>query len=332
MALPTSRNTTYAAGSQVLSADLNALQDYLMDALGAALPGGRLTLTTAVPVTTGDVSAATSVRYAPYKSNRIGLYDGTRWVLHTFTELSQTTADNTKSPAAVANDSNYDVFVWNDAGTLRATRGPAWTSGIARGTGAGTTELELLNGRYVNKIAITNGPAAQRGLYVGSVGSDGSAQVNDTLAKRDVWNNYNRVPRLMKVIETTDTWGYQTDTFRQVRATASNQLEYLQGLAEDPVFARARLIAGNSNAASYMYTGIGIDSTSVNSATRNSHIRTAAANHEGTAESDYQGFPGIGRHLLVWLEAAPNTGTVAWFGDLGDATRFQSGIFGEILA
>lgn len=34
MALPVSRNTTYAAGSQVKSADLNDLQDWIVDAFG----------------------------------------------------------------------------------------------------------------------------------------------------------------------------------------------------------------------------------------------------------------------------------------------------------
>jgi hypothetical protein len=69
-------------------------------------------------------------------------------------------------------------FGWNDAGTFRATRGPAWTSDTARGTGAGTTELELVNGIYLNKVAITNGPAANRGTYLGTIRTNGSATVD----------------------------------------------------------------------------------------------------------------------------------------------------------
>ena len=88
----------------------------------------------------------------------------------------------TKSPAAATTNSNYDLFVWNDGGTYRCTRGPAWSSDTARGTGAGTTELQLLNGILTNKNAITNGPAANKGTYVGTVRTNGSSQVDFQLA------------------------------------------------------------------------------------------------------------------------------------------------------
>src|SRR5688572_30068462 len=63
---------------------------------------GRLTLTTATPVTSADVTGATTVYFTPYNGNEVELYDGADWVVKTFSELSQTTSDSTKSPAAVA--------------------------------------------------------------------------------------------------------------------------------------------------------------------------------------------------------------------------------------
>jgi hypothetical protein len=61
-----------------------------------------------------------------------------------FTEMSQATTDATKSPAAVANSSVYDIFLMERfSGTLRATRGPAWSSDTSRGTGAGTSEIDF---------------------------------------------------------------------------------------------------------------------------------------------------------------------------------------------
>ncbi|MCU1276557.1 MAG: hypothetical protein JWM53_103, partial [bacterium] len=160
-------------------------------------PGGRLTLTTGVPVTNTDVAGAATVYYTPHRHNRIRLFDGTRWKWYTFAELSQALNDATKSPAATIANKNYDMFVWDDGGVTRCTRGPKWDDGAvagsdtARGTGANSTELEFYDGRWVNKIAITNGPAARRGLYVGTVRTDGTPAANDTLAKRHVWNTYN---------------------------------------------------------------------------------------------------------------------------------------------
>jgi hypothetical protein len=297
-------------------------------------PGGRLTLTTLTPVTTSDVTGATTVRYAPYKSNKVPLYDGTTWALNSVaTELSQTTADNTKSPAAVANNSNYDVFVWSDSGTLRATRGPAWTSDTARGTGAGTTELERVDGRYVNKVSITNGPGAQRGLYVGTIRSDGSAQINDSLAKRHVWNAYHRVMRAMLVTEPTNTWNYSTLALRQANGNAANQLDFVRGLDEDGVRATVLSRAFNSTATvRLVYTGIGLDSTSAIAA--GSLTNSASSTNTMTAQMTafYSGLPGLGRHLLTWLESGNGADTQTWEGDGGAPTLVQTGIHGEMLA
>lgn len=307
--------------------------DGLLWAAFACQPGGRLTLTTAVPVTSSDVTGATTVYYTPYTHNVIMLYDGSGWIPTAFTELSQLTTDATKSPAAVANSSNYDVFVWNDSGTLRATRGPAWTSDTARGTGAATTELELFEGRMVNKIAITNGPAARRGVYVGSVRSNASAQINDSLALRHVWNNFNRVPRPMKgATETTDSWTYTTNAYRQANANAANQLDLLIGLSEDFAYAEVTHMGTNSSANVVAAAGVGIDSTIVNSAQIivpgfNSHT-TAGQLTRHTAQ--WFGYPGLGRHVLAWLEISAATGTATWFGDNGSPGSLQTGIVGEM--
>jgi len=48
---------------------------------------GRLTLTTVTPVTTADVTAATTVYFTPYLGDYIALYDGSNWVIRNFTEI-----------------------------------------------------------------------------------------------------------------------------------------------------------------------------------------------------------------------------------------------------
>lgn len=295
-------------------------------------PGGRLTLTAGTPVTTGNVTGATTVYYVPYASSKVPLFDGTTWSLFDIgsSGLSQTTLDNTKSPAAVANNSVYDLFIWNDSGTVRLSRGPLWTSDTARGTGAGTTELQQVNGRWVNKVSITSGPAAQCGLYVGTIRSDGSAQINDSLTKRHVWNTHHRVARTMRATDAASTWGYNTGTLRQANANAANQLDYVQGLSEDPIKAHVSANGANDTVAVGLYVGIGVDSTTVNSAQIYVTGLGAAATSGANGWAMYEGLPGIGRHALVWLESAVSgSGNTTWWGT--QAGQRVSGIHGEVM-
>lgn len=294
-------------------------------------PKGRLTLTTAVPVTTADVTGATTLYYTPFMGNTVPIYNGSTFADVVFTELSQTTADSTKSPAAVAASKVYDIFVWSDSGTLRATRGPAWTNDTTPGTGAGTSELQIINGIAVNKVAITNGPGANLGTYVGTVRSDGSSQLNDSVLLRYVANAYNDVDRNMVVIDTTDSWTYTTLTWRQARASSANQVAYVA-----PQLPFARLVQANVHGLNLNSAGndscgvgVGVDSTSANSAQLVGGRMTNAA---GTSPCDafYKGYPGIGAHTLVWLEISVALGTTTWYGDNGATGYQQSGLIANI--
>lgn len=212
------------------------MDQYIAEMLMAVTPGGRISLTTAVPVTASDVTAATTIYYTPARHNRFPLWNGTRWVLETFTEISVATTDSTKSPAAVAADKVYDCFLWNDSGTKRLGRGAAWSNDTTRGTGAGTSELELYDGRLVNKVDITNGPLARRGLFAGTIRSNSSSQIMDSVTRRWCWNAYNRVKRYMKVTLASGA-AYNSNTIRQYMADTTQQLDFVQGLREDAVFA-----------------------------------------------------------------------------------------------
>lgn len=299
-------------------------------------PGGRITLSSATPVMTSDVSNSTSIYYTPYVHDKIQIYDGTNWTVTTFTELTNTTTDNTKNPAAVGANSNYDLFVWNDSGTLRLGRGPAWTSDTARGTGAGTTELERVNGIWMNKIAITNGPAAQRGTYVGTVRSDGSSTIdwelggvgaNGVPAFLYVWNQYNRVSIAARVADSTDSWNYTTNTFRPYNNSTGNRISFVCGAAEDSASAYAFALAGNSTAVG-LITAVGVDSTSAFSGFPGRIISTSAASG---ILGIYTGIPGLGHHYLQHLEYSGTGGTTTWYGDSGSPTVLQAGMSATLL-
>ena len=135
---------------------------------------GRITLSTGVPVTTSDVTAATTIYFTPYQGNNISLYDGSAiWNVISFTELSIAV------PATTA--TMYDVFCYNNSGaaTLEVL---AWTNDTTR-----ATALVLQNGVYVKSGATTR-------RYLGSFRTTGvSGQTEDSVANRFVWNYYNRV-------------------------------------------------------------------------------------------------------------------------------------------
>jgi hypothetical protein len=287
-------------------------------ALAISPPQGRLTLTTAVPVTVSDVTAATTIYYTPYVGVGIPIYDGTDWRMTAFTELSNATAQSSTGsagPAAVTTNSNYDLFVWSDSGTLRLTRGPLWTSDTGRGTGAGTTQLTLTNGIYLNTVAITNGPGALRGTYVGTVRSDGSSQINDSNAFRMVWNCYNRRPRSMRVIESTASWTYSTAALRQANNSAANQLAFVRGLNEDIV--EASIIAGFQSSTATPQRGIvliGLDSVAADAT---GDMRIAAfgtSTVSGSPRAELKTFPGLGYHYLTWIEFGAGVDTQTWSG------------------
>lgn len=294
--------------------------------IAAVDPGGRLTLTTAVPVTTADVTAATTIYYTPYRHNQVPIYDGTTWALGEVTELSQTTADATKSPAGVAVSSIYDLYVWSDSGTMTLSRGPAWTSDTARGTGAGTTELVRVDGRYLNKVSIANGPAASRGTYVGTVRTDASSQINDSLLKRHVWNMYGRTRKVMVAKDTTDTWDYNSATIHQANASTANQLDFVLGLNEDAVSAFVCAEAQPAAGSATVTVAIGLDSTTAYAT--NCFPGTASISGAAMLFARWEGFAGLGRHYLAWLEQGNGSGTQHWYGDNGDA-RKQTGISGS---
>jgi hypothetical protein len=252
--------------------DLLYTPQQLSASFGAAAPNGRLTLTTATPVMTATTTGATIVYFTPFRGyGALVTLDGSNFFVTAFSELSQSTTDTTKSPAAVAANSVYDLFVWSDSGTLRCTRGPAWSSDTSRGTGAGTSELQLIKGIYVNKNTITNGPPAQRGVYVGSIRSNASSQIDFNLGGSasggtagfiGIWNNFNRVSCRCLVTDSGASYTYSASATRQARASAGNQVSLLSGQAEDNIrgaLDSCEITSGTAFA--YYIVGVGLDTT-----------------------------------------------------------------------
>lgn len=275
------------------------------------VPQGRLTLQTGTPVMTSTQSAKTTVFYTPYNGPMVPIYDGTNMVPTVFSELSQLTTDATKSPAAVAASSLYDMFVWNDAGTIRCTRGPAWTNDTTRSAG---TALVRVNGILLNNVSITNGPAASRGTYVGTVGSNASSSIDwilpgsaagGTAGVLNVWNAYNRVAFKGSVVDSTASWAYTTTTYRASDGSNNNRVTFISGLDENFISARMAVAITSSGAAGGN-AAIGIDSTSVQSGKIG--LNGGASGTTGDVSASFYGDVGLGRHFIQAQERGA-TGT-----------------------
>lgn len=272
---------------------------------------GRLTLTSGTAVTTSDVTGATSVYFTPYNGNRLGIYNGSGWQVYRFAEL--TLALGTLTSALP-----YDVFVYDNAGTL-TLESLAWTNGTTR-----ATALALQDGVYVKSGATTR-------RYLGTFYTTSTTTTEDSVAKRFLWNAYNRVRRPMVKKETTDTWTYTTATYRAANNSTTNRLEMIRGLDVDPIIVSVQSIVNNTTGGTpRVAVGIGIDSTSVNSA----HVFGGNAPSSGNLNlrCEYSGFPGVGYHYAQWLEYSGASGTTLWIGDNGSPTEDQCGIIGEVLA
>lgn len=288
---------------------------------------GRLTLTSGTAVTTTDVTGATSIYFTPFNGNGVSLWDGFCWRAYQFSEL-------TLALGTLTSGANYDVFLYDNAGTLTLKAGPAWTSDTGRGTGAGTTELALVDGVYVNNVAITSGPAAKCGRYLGTFRTTSTGRTEDSYGgasqsggKRFLWNMYNRVPRSIAVIDTTDSWTYTTATWRSANGASGNKVEYVCGLSLEVVEADVCHMSAASPGPTAVSSGVGVDSTSSNSAQQ--RCPSPASFNAAPITSNYQGFPGIGYHFLQWLEISAASGTTTWYGDNG-STYIQTGLHARV--
>lgn len=297
-------------------------------------PQGRLTLSSGVPVLTSDVTGAGTIYYTPFKGDRIPIYDGTRFLMTAFSELSQALTDTTKSPAAAAASKVYDLFVWNDAGTLRLSRGPAWPSDTSRGTGVGTSELQVVQGFRTNKIAITNGPGAGLGTWVGTIRTNASSVVpmlfkpaaaaGGTANLLYCWNAYNRVPVLATCRDSTDSWTYTTATVRSMNGNANNSISYIAGAAEG--FLEAHLsVAAASSSGQQRAALIGYDATNALADGCVNDISSAAAAIIDTLRARLCRAVDLGLHTVNACEYSVASGTTTWYGDNASAI-YQSGL------
>jgi hypothetical protein len=216
-------------------------------------PGGRITPSSGVPIPISDAVAATTIYYAPLGAGKyVPVYDGTNMILRQFTASdTDTIGQSIALGSNWAANTIYDGFEGLNSGVATFCTGPAWSNSgagtSARGTGAGTAELELFKGILTNKNSMTcrysNTQTFTCGVhqctFLGSFRTNGNAgqvdlkfgtsAVGGGTACLCIWNAYNQVQAAIKVADMTasNTTG---NTWRPYLNDAGNSINFLSGL------------------------------------------------------------------------------------------------------
>lgn len=264
---------------------------------GASIPGGRLSLTTGVPVTTSDVTAATTLYYVPYTHDGIELWDGTAWRKYLFTELPLSLSAYTAAKP-------FDIFGYLNSGSP-ALESLVWTDATTR-----ATALARVNGRLVKSGTTSR-------LYLGTIYTSATGQTEDSIAKRFVWNFYNRTQITNFTRDTTDSWTYNGNgTWRQSNnGNSAWKHELVVGVSEDAILGTACISAINNNASSPSLT-MGLDTTT----TPNTAISGMAFNQSGVYNPivvQLATIPSEGYHYISTMESTSASGNSTFLGDNG---------------
>ena len=271
----------------------------------------RLSLTSAVPFTTSDVSGATTLYLAQATGKTISLYSGSAWVRLESAQVSISLSGLTASKP-------YDVFAYDSSGTLTLEL-LVWTNSSTR-----ATSLVLQDG-----VLVKTGSTTRR--YLGTIYVDsGGGAVSDTYASRHLWNYYHRAKRPMRVLEATDSWAYATGTWRQANSSTANQLSLVVGVAGTPVDISVDAFTTSSATGYTQAVSVGKNSTSSQMSGvigKEDDSVTLTGGAMQTPSCSVLDLPAAGRTYYVWLEYGGSGASTVWYGDHGGTSK-QSGIHG----
>lgn len=283
-------------------------------------PQGRLTLASSTPVMTVTVSGASTIYYTPYHGTLVPVTNGAGWTNLSCTEVTNITTNSAvgnAGPAAVTASKNYDLFIWSNAGVCTLTRAAAWTNNTTR-----ANALAMVDGILTNTSAITNGPPALQGTYVGTVASNGASTIDyifggtasgGTACSLQVWNEYNRVLTSCNVVDSGTVYTYTSATIRQARASVGNQASFVLGLQEDTVSVTYNVSVAVVASAGFVAWCPGFDSTSA-CGVLNTEVQPISATLGLSAGDAGIWRVGLGNHFISANEASDGTNANAFDG------------------
>lgn len=271
--------------------------------------GHRLTLTSATPIPTSDVTGATTIYLTPYQSTRIALYDTTnsRWVMYSTGEISLSLGTLTSGVA-------YDIWAYVSGGSVALLLSSAWASSSSR-----TDAIAQQDGVWVKSSDHSR-------RYVGTIYTTSTTTTEDSRSKRFVWNLYNQISKYLYATETTSSWTYGTATWRSANGNAANCFEVIFGLNSDVSVKTYTMsqTSGSTTAA----TGVGVDSTTVNSTITFGGTSGTSGTNDHAAY--YDAYLALGYHKINWIEYASG-GTATFFSNSSNNSFGVAGMTGKVV-
>jgi len=194
--------------------------------------------------------------------------------------------------------------------TRRLTHGPAWTNNTTR-----SAALSRARGIWLNGTAITNGPALERGTYVGTTYNSTANQLafrfgnNSQSARFNVWNMYNRVSIGAMVIDGLDAWlSISVGNWNMFNNSAENRVEMVVGLREELVDLTFLAVYATDGSA---YAAIGLDWQDAENPADPTLFGSVGAS-QGVLPAKWTALPPLGFHYWQAIEAA--TGNTTFYG------------------
>lgn len=313
---------------------------------GIVPPQGRLTLTDGVPVMSADVTSAATIYYEPYVGSFVPIYDATEgtWSYHDIGDgLSLALDSDTGHVNYQASGFNFDLWAFNDGGTLRLGTGQAWTNDTTR-----AQAIERVNGLWVNSADMsvvrygsasgdTAAVAAKEATLLGTMraSADGRCEMTfkpspaagGTANKLFLCNAYNRVALGAMCRDSTDSWTYTTDTFRKANNSSSNVITCVLSVPGTAVSASYG-INGTHTGTAAGRVGIGYLSDTPDLPVTNTSPSTGIRIYLFARDSRV--VQNIGLFDIRALEAAAASGTWTWNGDLGAPHVIQMALIAAI--
>lgn len=299
------------------------------------VPTHRITLTSGTPITESDVTGATTIHLTPSGHDLVEIYDGYNWPVYQVPEQSLALTSNNAFSGYHQSGKNFflGLFIHPSTGVLKFGSSVAWSSNTSTGTGAGTCEAELFQGRLVNKVSMTvrfgsasgdtaTVPARQFVIF-GGFRASADGQATDSLTKRYVSNLQNPTIRSFRVNDAAASWTYSTNTWRQSNGSTANQFEWFHCVAGRQVFAMNSQTTGSSTATFRLIAlNIGIDTITNPPTGVGDNIGVSNATFYAV-RGMYTGFPGIGYHYASSMELGAGTDTQTWYSNAGINFQLQ---------
>lgn len=240
----------------------------------------------------------------------------------TSVSVNNATTGSTTTPItfALAPNTNYDVWAYNNGGVPKLLWSNAWTNITTPADARGVQDGVLVKSAdHTRRLlgTVTTLPIA--------------GQLEDSSANRTLSNLYKKQRRPMVVQEATLTWTYSTATFRQANGNGFNKLSITFTVPDEANASVNALVQNSTSTARNVWVGIGLDSSTVPTSAQSTAPALTVSGQVVTPQASYLGFPGLGYHTLDWLEDGAGADTQTWYGTGGAPAQIQTGIVGTVM-